>query len=936
MRAGVQRWRERTRRSRLSRLPAGVAVSLAIALAVNVAFIGARIWSDGGQTTRVRVEARGNQFSAWVDGKLRHRVTLEDAGATGGLALKLARTDSIPTLPGPHDISRVRVRDLDTGEMLVDELFDDGWEQRWEIEGSAGAAFSGPGVPESVWLRLGGRDWRNYSVDVTYQNVAGGQISIRNADPASAAVFHHLPFWWLDDGFVVGEGNDLTIDYTDPLLETARQESTKSTVAMALAWYPRVLLLAVIGFVATCALMVLPFPRRALAHARIGGDMTRHAPSRIPRAWPLYAAVALAVVAFNITLYVHRAYADSLAHNPDSVAYLFQAKIFASGRLTAEPPPAVDAFMFTFPTFTPVVNGNWASVYPFGHPLVLALGIKAGAVWLVPPLIGAANVLLVFLIGRKLFSARVGLLAAAVMASSPFFISAAAEYLSHNTAVLYLQLSLLFLVLSSRRPLAFGLLSGVFFGLLLNTRVMTTLALVPPFGALLLAYMAPAGRRWTGSKQLAGFVAGAGILAAAFLAYNYAFTGDALRPSYGSTSTLERAIGFSDRHSAGIGASNMQADMAFLLLMLNGWPLYVGLAFVLLPFVTGTRNPWDWFLLACAMCAMAIWVLYEGHGIQAGPRYWYEATPFLFLLTARGVDRAATLLNDGASWLRARASPRAWAGAAVVYLFVAGLIAFSLYSWLWGRNERYHVLASMVPESAQRFQGLNDVDRRLLDKIDEAELDNALVVVEPCFWQCYGHLFWLNEPSLDGNIVYAQETATMRRDLFAAFPDRTVYYARYRGAVGLLPYTIGRARTGTDLTIPEAQQPLTARELLPYVTQSGVPGTVASRDEQRRRDLGRVAEALAEYRDREGAYPVTGQVHSLCALPGDAGCALRDVLGAIPPDPAGRGYWYQSDGGSYTLYAALEGVRVPSECPDAIPSLIAAFAQSWYCLAESG
>ena len=34
---------------------------------------------------------------------------------------------------------------------------------------------------------------------------------------------------------------------------------------------------------------------------------------------------------------------------------------------------------------------------------------------------------------------------------------------------------------------------------------------------------------------------------------------------------------------------------------ITGWPAYVGLAFVLAPFLLGTRNRWDYFCLACAL-----------------------------------------------------------------------------------------------------------------------------------------------------------------------------------------------------------------------------------------------------------------------------------------------------------------------------------------------
>ncbi|HET9334123.1 MAG TPA: hypothetical protein VFQ21_11150, partial [Gemmatimonadota bacterium] len=65
----------------------------------------------------------------------------------------------------------------------------------------------------------------------------------------------------------------------------------------------------------------------------------------------------------------------------DAVIQLFQAEIFASGRLTAPAPAAPEFFV----TQHMVLDGaRWYSQYPPGHAAVLALGALLGAAWLVP------------------------------------------------------------------------------------------------------------------------------------------------------------------------------------------------------------------------------------------------------------------------------------------------------------------------------------------------------------------------------------------------------------------------------------------------------------------------------------------------------------------------------------------------------------------------
>jgi hypothetical protein len=85
--------------------------------------------------------------------------------------------------------------------------------------------------------------------------------------------------------------------------------------------------------------------------------------------------------------------------------------------------------------------------------------------------------------------------------------------------------------------------------------------------------------------------------------------------------------------------------------VLNGWPLYVGLMFVVLPFVLATRQRWDWFLSSPLSsrwaCTSSI-----GHGFMHGPRYWYVVSPLLALLAARGAPGSrcyrAAPLSSGA------------------------------------------------------------------------------------------------------------------------------------------------------------------------------------------------------------------------------------------------------------------------------------------------
>src|SRR5690606_32917968 len=89
---------------------------------------------------------------------------------------------------------------------------------------------------------------------------------------------------------------------------------------------------------------------------------------------------------------------------------------------------------------------------------------------------------------RRLFEARTGLIAAVLFAASPFFLMQAGSYMSHNTGVLYLLLALFF-ILKRDRPVLYGVIAGLAFGLAVNTRLLTTIALTPVFGVFMLTYL---------------------------------------------------------------------------------------------------------------------------------------------------------------------------------------------------------------------------------------------------------------------------------------------------------------------------------------------------------------------------------------------------------------------------------------------------------------
>src|ERR1700680_68509 len=128
------------------------------------------------------------------------------------------------------------------------------------------------------------------------------------------------------------------------------------------------------------------------------------------------AVAALAAGAAAMALLISWTVLGFVPHVTDSISYLFQGRILAAGHLY-EPPPRVPAL---FANENVILTATrWCSEYPPGWPLLLALGWRLHAPWLMTPLLLALAVAGVWLAGRRLYDPATGLLAAAGLACSP-------------------------------------------------------------------------------------------------------------------------------------------------------------------------------------------------------------------------------------------------------------------------------------------------------------------------------------------------------------------------------------------------------------------------------------------------------------------------------------------------------------------------------------
>ncbi len=375
--------------SRLRTLTSRRYAAVWLILLLNLAIALSYLWTRGGATTTVRIEAIGNHYWAYVDGELALERTFA-GNPQGGIGFLLPQENRLPGLPSPYGIDSVRVTDAATGDVIFEDSFDGSPSPQWRDERGlwrvAGGVLT---TDDAVPITTKYQPWRDYIMEAKLRNITDAIFYVRSDGPENAIAFKIRPFESIGGTSIVKiEGGEESRRLTGLRLEMSRSQTIRSILAMLLRPYPTVLLM-IAG--AALVALVLRFARFERLIKKAANNM----PTRT-------LVIALSGGTFSLLLYLLYVIGDAMPHVPDSVAYLVQAKIFASMHVTADVPAVPASFSYFDPPMLIAEDGRWFSVFPFGHSLFLAVGEILGAVWLIPPLLGALSVLLIYRIGHHL------------------------------------------------------------------------------------------------------------------------------------------------------------------------------------------------------------------------------------------------------------------------------------------------------------------------------------------------------------------------------------------------------------------------------------------------------------------------------------------------------------------------------------------------------
>lgn len=417
----------------------------------------------------------------------------------------------------------------------------------------------------------------------------------------------------------------------------------------------------------------------------VGGVLAGRLGTKLPairvRPWPLPAWGFPAALAVGVTALAAFAMRGAFAGNPhliDEFAQLFQAKVFAAGRLTA-PPPEAPEFFLVAQTF--VVEAGWISQYPPGQALLLAVGFVLGAPWLVNPVLGGIGVLLVYRIGLGMYGPKTARSAALLWAMSGWVLFMSATYMNHVGATT-LALAAWALTLGTRKPTAWHAAgAGLLLAAVAATRPLDAVIAAVPLGVWMLYR-----RRW----RLGTWMAAGALPAAVVWGYvNWRTFGAPFALGYTELYGPEHGLGFhmdpwGRPFTPLVALSNLAVAVRRLHIHLFEWPVPALLPLALWAVAARRHGPSNVVLAAGVVAAPVCYSFYWHSGFYPGPRFYYIAAPFLILATARAWRWA---------WVRATRLPRApirWdvaLASATVIVFILGTFTLLPSRWAAYRDQ---------------------------------------------------------------------------------------------------------------------------------------------------------------------------------------------------------------------------------------------------------
>lgn len=375
---------------------------------------------------------------------------------------------------------------------------------------------------------------------------------------------------------------------------------------------------------------------------------------------------------------------------PDTVSYLFQAKLFTEGKLSFPAPPEHG---FSSSPHINILNGKWYSKYPFGNALMLMFGVFINAPWLIPALATGGALLFLYLFVKEIYGdihSGLALIAAVLALISPATLGMGSTWFSEPVSRFYLSVYLFALLktlnckndASRLARIGYPLLSGFALGYAFNTRPLSAVVFGVVGGGLTVYHLFT---QWQDRptfldtiKRFGFFFLPFVVMLGVCMSWNAHFTEDPFMFTHtvaqpydkigfgprteGYVPDLERAFIFTPawaiertwRHILpcisfnALGWGSYHHDLLKEVELSLGWfvafvPLILPWCLVLIPFFHPSRNRYDVLCLALLIGNLLLYAFFYFEGSTWGftpvnARYYTESTFLGFIpLVARGM-----------------------------------------------------------------------------------------------------------------------------------------------------------------------------------------------------------------------------------------------------------------------------------------------------------
>jgi hypothetical protein len=421
----------------------------------------------------------------------------------------------------------------------------------------------------------------------------------------------------------------------------------------------------------------------------------------------LWFAASLALLSTCLTLAFSLVVLRGKPNLIDSMVQLLHARFFAAGQLAG---PADRFSEFWLIQNSLVTSNGWVSQYPPGYVVLLAIGLRVGAVQAVGPLLVGLTVFFTALAAERLLSddiiiARLG---SVMLALSPFVIGLAGAYMNHIAAAAFTSAAIYFAVRGrdSDNPW-WSVLAGFAVGGVFSIRPLSALV-----AALLVAavWVMRTSDQWQKVllrlvRQSALALVGIAPILVALGAYNQHFFGNPLRFGYLAAQGPLILPGF---HQNPVGElygplqalAYTSSDLIALSLYLLETPIPAVLIVGLFLLFARRFSPGVLVIALWALLPVVANAFYWHHGEFMGPRMLNEAAPAWVLLTAiaavglvRLIPRERMLGNYSPRTAVAITLSLAWCAG----IFYLGPQRLASYGGAWMQSSRMEVPRASRP-----------------------------------------------------------------------------------------------------------------------------------------------------------------------------------------------------------------------------------------------